>query len=167
MKRVIDFLRSTGNANDAAGVVLLVAIGVSTAVAVSVLFSQSMADAALKRFHLASESYPAWALQQCVPRMYNFENKVWFVGPRSSAAGSQVESKNDYQATVNHFPARHITYGDLRAKQFKDADEASFKMRSSFRGRHLTSIWQVSKDFNGVLRIQRLSGSFESDGGKE
>lgn len=164
MKRTIIFFREARSARDLSGLALFVAIAVSALVTVSILFSQTMADAALKRFHLASDNYPLWALQQCVPRMYNFENKIWFAASSEDATAAELESGSMYEATLNHFPARHITYGDLRAKQFGESNSAIFKMKSSFRSRQLTSIWELQKDSSGVLRIQRVSEALESGG---
>jgi hypothetical protein len=164
MKRTIQFFHDIRSAKDFSGLTLSVAITASALVTISILFSQAMTDAALKRFHLASDSYPVWALQQCVPRMYNFENKIWFAASIKDLTAAEGKSDGMYEATLNHFPARHITYGDLRTRQFRQSDSAIFKMKSSFRGRHLTSIWEIKKDGSGVLRIQRVSETLASDG---
>jgi uncharacterized membrane protein YcjF (UPF0283 family) len=161
LNRIADFFRGSWAAADWSAIIFCLAIALTTATTVSILFSKTMAVAALKRFHLASESYPIWALHQCAPSMYNFENKVWFANSR----GPEISpgDRGFYSATVNHFPARHITYGDLRSRQFLDQDLATFKMTSSFQGETLVSVWQIEKKASGVWKIKRVVQKLDLD----
>ena len=84
---------------------LLIAVAVA---AVSILFSQTMKESALKRFQLASDSFPQWAVHQMVPAMYNFENKIKFSNVIDEQGHFDTSEDSYWEEAVNHFPARVI-----------------------------------------------------------
>ena len=131
---------------------LLIAVGVA---AVSILFSQTMKEAALKRFQLASDSFPQWAVHQMVPAMYNFENKIKFSNVIDDQGEFDTSEDSYAEGAVNHFPARFITFGDQR-HVFSNDREGMFEMQSVFGDTSLVSRWNVTRDQPGQLTVHRV-----------
>ena len=136
---------------------LLILVGVS---AVSILFSQTMKEAALKRFHLASDSFPNWAAHQIVPAMYNFENRIKFSNVINDQGRFDPSEDSYLESAVNHFPARFITFGDQRPVFSNDKD-GMFEMQSVFGDTSLVSRWNITHDQPGKLTVHRVEQRFD------
>jgi len=166
MKRTITFLQECYRQRDWAAGLLCLAIAVTYLAAVSILFSKPMAAASLKRFHLASDSFGLWATHQCVPSMYNFENKIVFSNLAADLDNVDEQDPTLIKSTLNHFPARIITFGDLRSLQFGKHDQATFRMVSTFQGQRLTSTWKIDKD-NQCLKVTRVDELLQETSGHD
>ena len=154
--RAAQFIIKATQQRDWFGLILFgMLISVAVA-AVSILFSQTMKEAALKRFQLASDSFPLWAVHQSVPAMYNFENRVRFSNVISDGGVFDESEKSYFQKTVNHFPARSITFAGQRSVLLHDK-EGMFEMRSVFGDTALISRWNVTRDSSGHLTVHRVA----------
>lgn len=136
---------------------VLVAVGFA---AVSILFSQTMKEAALKRFQLASDTYPQWAVHQAVPAMYNFENRIKFSNVIDKAGNFDPAEESYVSDAVNHFPARFITFGDQR-HVFANGREGMFEMESVLGDTALISRWEITRDQPNQLTVNRVDQRFE------
>ena len=134
---------------------IIVVIGWS----VSMVFSTVMRDMALKRFHLESESFLCWAVNQSVPSMYNFENRVQFTNQLIGDGPFDATDETYDKATLNHFPARYITFGDMVPRCFSKTRQGTFEMESRFADTTLTTRWEIS-DREGTLEVNPLGRKF-------
>ena len=135
-------------------------VGVAMA-AISILFSQTMKEAALKRFHLASRNFSAWAIHQMVPAMYNFENRIKFSNVIDAEGDFDAGHRSYLHETVNHFPARFITFGDQR-HVFANGRQGMFEMTSTHGDTTLISRWELIGDASSKkIHIQRVFEQFQ------
>ncbi len=155
MKRTITFLKDCTRQRDWSAALLGLVVLATAATALSILFSNQMKVASLKRFHLGTDSYNVWAAHQLVPSMYNFDNKVSFSNFSYDLAVVDPYDHTFVTETINHFPARRITFGNHRRKQFGEIERGTFRMSSSYRGQQLISTWKIEKQ-DGVLWVKRL-----------
>ena len=155
MKRTLNFIRDCYRQRDWAASLFGIVILVTSVATLSILFSKQMQVAALKRFHLASDNYGVWAIHQFVPSMYNFENKIVFSNLATNLDDVDEQDATLITDTLNHFPARHVTFGDFRKQQFGERDHATFRMVSSFQNQRLISTWQIDKR-DGILWVTRV-----------
>ena len=160
MSRGWRFLIQCFQQRDLLGLAVLVALVVAGVAAVSILFSQTMKEAALKRFQLASDTYPQWAIHQAVPAMYNFENRIKFSNVIDKAGNFDTEEKSYLSDAVNHFPARFITFGDQR-HVFAKGREGMFEMESVFGDTALISRWEITRDQPNQLTVNRVEQRIE------
>ena len=155
MNRASRFFREAAGQRDwlallVAGFAMLIACW-----AIAILFSPALQETALRRFHLANESFPLWAAHQAVPSMYNYENRVRFSRGLTDD-GELDESHEDFrQETLNHFPARYITFGWPRGMLFKENKQGVFELTSAFRHQQLISRWTIEPNEAGVLAVTR------------
>ena len=120
-----------------------------------------MKEAALKRFHLGSDSYPQWAIHQAVPSMYNFENRIRFSNIIDHEFGFNPPADDSfYEIAINHFPARFITFGDQRFRLAKGRI-GMFEMESVFGDTTLRSRWNLTQYGTGKIFVDRVSQEFE------
>ena len=155
MKRTLTFIQDCLRQRDWAASLLGLAILVTAVAALLILVSKPMQVAALKRFHLASDHYGLWAVHQFVPSMYNFENKIVFSNLQTDFDDIDAQDLTLIKTTLNHFPARHVTFGDFRKKHFGEHDQATFQMMSTFRNQRLVSTWKIDKR-DGQLWVTRV-----------
>ena len=160
MNRGWNFLVQSGQQRDLLGLAVFAMLVVAGLAAVSILFSQTMKEAALKRFHLASDTYPQWAIHQAVPAMYNFENRIKFSNVIDGAGNFDSEEESYFSDAVNHFPARFITFGDQR-HAFAKGREGMFEMESVFGDTALVSRWEITRDQPNQLTVNRVDQRFE------
>jgi len=145
MLRSIRFLSASVAARDYAGVGVLLLILAVIAWTVSIAFSPAMRDMALKRFHLGSDSFPIWSAHQTVPAMYNFENRVQFSNQLLGDAPFDPNDESYVKHTMNHFPARFITFGDRLARCFSKQRQGTFEMSSTFGDTELVTRWEIQQ----------------------
>lgn len=159
MKRAMNFLRQTIAQGDGLGIaVFLLLCGVAVAT-VSIVFSQTMKEASLKRFHLATESFPQWAVHQMVPAMYNFENRIQFSNVIQSQGEFDTQHPSYFTDALNHFPARFITFGDQR-RVFADGRNGMFEMKSTYGDTTLVSRWELIHQADNQIRVHRVFEQF-------
>ena len=161
MNRVFSFFRDSAGQRDWLALMIAGFAAFIVAWAIAIPFFPALQETALRRFHLGNESFPLWVAHQAVPSMYNYENRVRF--SRSvTERGELDETDEDFrQETVNHFPARYMTFGWPRGVLFKDNKRGVFEMCSAYRGRQLTSRWTIAPDASGVLTVHREFQRFE------
>lgn len=143
MLRSIRFLTASVAERDYGGLGVLVLILAVATWTLSIIFSPTMRDMALKRFHLGSDSYPIWAAHQTVPSMYNFENRVQFTNELLGDAPYDPKDDTYLQYTLNHFPARFITFGDYLSPCFSQRRQGTFEMSSTFGDTELVTRWKI------------------------
>jgi len=145
MLRSIRFVSACVTARDYAGIGLLLLILAVVAWTLSIVFSPAMRDMAMKRFHLGADSFPLWAAHQTVPSMYNFENRIQFTNELLGDAPFDPTDGTYTKQTLNHFPARFITFGDQIPTCFSQRRQGTFEMRSTFGQRELVTRWQIQQ----------------------
>ena len=160
MNRGWAFLIQSIQRRDLLGLAVFAALVAAGVAAVSILFSQTMKEAALKRFQLASDTYPQWAIHQAVPAMYNFENRIKFSNVIDNAGNFDTQEKSYVSDAVNHFPARFITFGDQR-HVFANGREGMFEMESVFGDTALISRWEITREQPNQLTVNRVDQRFE------
>jgi hypothetical protein len=121
-------------------------VGAVALATVGVLVSKEVRVANLKRFHLGTKNYCLWAAHQAVPSMYNFENRILLSNVVNEEGSFDPNDLTLVSDTINHFPARRITFGNYRMRQFKDHDQVMFLMSSRFGGERLETLWQVERE---------------------
>ncbi len=160
MNRGWDFLIQCFGQRDLLGLAVFALSVIVAVAAISILFSQAMKEAALKRFHLASDTYPQWAVHQAVPAMYNFENRIKFSNVIDKSGNYDSDEESYISAAVNHFPARFITFGDQR-HVFTKGRAGMFEMESVFGDTALISRWEITRDQPNQLTVNRVHQRFE------
>ena len=145
MFRSIRFLSASFAARDYAGVGLLLLILAVATWTLSIIFSTATRDMAMKRFHLESDSFPLWAAHQAVPSMYNFENKIQFTNELLGDAPFDPADETYTKQTLNHFPARFVTFGDQLSTRFSQRRQGTFEMSSIYGDRELVTRWQIQQ----------------------
>ncbi len=160
MNRGWSFLVQSVRQRDVLGVAVFALLIVVAVAAISILFSQIMKEAALKRFHLASDTFPQWAVHQAVPAMYNFENRIKFSNVIDESGRFDSDEASYISFAVNHFPARFITFGDYRYV-FTKGRAGMFEMESVFGDTALISRWEITRDQPDQLTVNRVHQQFE------
>lgn len=160
MNRGWEFLIQSIRQRDLFGLAVFALLVVAGLAAVSILFSQTMKEAALKRFHLASDTFPQWAIHQVVPAMYNFENRIKFSNVIDKSGHFDSQEKSYISDTLNHFPARFITFGAHRYV-FSKVRTGMFEMESVFGDTALISRWEITPDSQKRLTVNRVEQRFE------
>lgn len=121
----------------------------------------TIASITMRRFHLSSDSFIGFAIQQPVPAMYNFANRVEIreLDPEDELltlidpvlglspailgvdpAGLPVGVLQ--RETVNHFPLRLVTFADGQYKYLRGG-KRWIAVTSDYRGRRLTTRWRI------------------------
>lgn len=119
-------------------------------------------SATLERFHLCTPSYLAWAVQQPIPSMYNFENRYWlFAGSAPDHYPGMASLVADRQwlesRVVNHFPGRLLTFGDGRYRLLGGGENRHLVLRSRYRGNELATVWNASASPRGGFDLSRVA----------
>jgi hypothetical protein len=115
-------------------------------------FLHAAQDAQVRKFHLASESFPEWAALQIVPAMYNFQNGLdqsfdamclnpW-LHPGASA----------FHTSTNHYPLHIMTYALNRKRLIVPAPFYAY-LRSKYGGREWCTFTKVTSR-DQTIRVQ-------------
>ena len=120
---------------------------------VSIVFSQTTRELAIRRFQLASPSFSSWAALAPVPSMYNFENRIQFTNELDVEGGLGTDP---FSIQVNHYPARCVTYGEFSPKWFASERQGTFEMSTRFQEMELVSRWEVTES-DGTMTVDRIS----------
>jgi hypothetical protein len=169
------FILQVWNPKDVASKILLIVI-VAVAIWIAALpLSSTVQESYLRRFHLASPNFAVWAIQQPVPAMYNFENRVWASpmpatfdelyamqpDPTDSQSTNAVEQVEKIETdSVNHFPTRAFTFGDSRSF-LKQNPSWYFYLRSRYRDLEIRSGFQISPVSETEVQVNRLEVTVE------
>ncbi len=115
----------------------------------------SVASSSLHRFHLRSDSFAWWSIQQPIPAMYNFANRYQvteippgFVDPIFHQLGER--------RYINHFPVRVLTFADGRARHLYDGKDRWLTVQSSYRGQSLETHFHAKPFAEGGYELIRL-----------
>lgn len=122
-----------------------VLLGLTTLVAAWLLampFVPAISQSLLNRYHLRTERFVAWAIQQPIPPMYSCRNTVKvFALPRPPESNETAELI--HERTINHFPTRDITFANSRLRYLRDREAKRFVLRSTYRGQAIESVYEV------------------------
>lgn len=148
---------------DLSSLAMLILIGGVAIWILALPLSRTVQDCYLRRFHLATPSFPLWAMQQAVPSMYNLENRYWCCTEPVDAehlwdqkSGASVAKSN----MANHFPTRVITFGDAR-RFIRMNGESNFYIESKYRGRKLRSIYTLDSIGENKFELVREESTIE------
>ena len=103
-------------------------------------FVDSVAMSTMKRFHLRSDHFASWAIQQPVPSMYNFAN---LSNTRDTPPGmiQSVLADEVQQRYVNHFPTRLMTFADGRYGMLNWGRHNWLELTTTYRGQSLQTTY--------------------------
>jgi len=125
-------------------------------------FVPALTEATMRRFHLTTESFSLWSLQQAIPSMYNFDNR-FEVQRQPPDAGDPIFHSLDSRervksGQVNHFPASRITFADARNWYLDDRHDRWFTLITSYRGIEKRSRFHLKPAGEGGFEMIRLEG---------
>ena len=103
-------------------------------------FVPPVAMSTMKRFHLRSDSFATWAIQQPIPAMYNFAN---LSSTRDTPLGmiQPVFEDEVQQRYVNHFPTRLMTFADGRYRMLNFGKPHWLELKTSYRGQTIETTY--------------------------
>ncbi len=134
---VVTAFRALRGSRDRSSRVLLISLSVYSALVLMLPVSSTARELAIRRFHAAGWSFPAWAMLQPLPWMYNFENRVSVTSERSDKP--QCLPRLEF---VNHQP-----YGKLFATYdrywYRECGGARVKLSTTYRGLVIETEYQV------------------------
>jgi hypothetical protein len=136
-----EFVRSARRERDWLGLCFAGLIVVHGLCVAAIGVSPAAAGFFMRRFHLQSESFTAWALTAATPWMYNFENRVRISDAPLSAA--QLASSAGAWRRVNHQPARVITFADGRARFLARPGAHYFYLETRYRDQVVLTAYVV------------------------
>ena len=122
-------------------------------------FVPSVAMSTMKRFHLGSDSFSLWALQQPVPSMYNFANQFHASQtppgfPIEAIALGATEEENAWRY-VNHYPARKLTFADGRYNLLRFGKNQWCSLKTTYRGQSLETLIHAKPVDRGAYEVIR------------
>lgn len=133
--------------------VFLGVIGVFALLQLGVLFVPALQREAMRTFHVANSSLPAWLVLQLRPAMYSFENET-FVS--AVPVLDELPSKSTpavQRVALNHGSMQVATWW-LR-RELPDQFRTHFTLRSRYRGEEVRTEWRVESTPDGALRFER------------
>lgn len=120
----------------------------------------------MQRFHLNSSSFIAFAIQQPIPSMYNFDNIVEVIPPDDDeTADIDTGAFPGYEdpRRYNHYPARAMTFADTRFAYLRWKKERMYVLVSRYRGRSLQSVYQIESVEDKPMQVRRLASDWIID----
>lgn len=168
MLRAKHFIAESIARKDWLGIGLAAFASLVIAFAISILFSATTREMALRRFHLSNSSFGQWAAMAPVPAMYNFENRIQFSNRLLNETGSFDQKDSTwFSLQMNHFPARLATFGEMAPRCFSEQRQGTLEMTSRFRETLLTSRWEIRPDSDYTMHVHRQTESWVHDHVKE
>ena len=179
-------IKSIWLSRDLASATLLALITLAAFWILLLPLNQTVQKTFLARFHLDSSSFSIWAVQQPIPSMYNFENRVWISAvpitqsdlnqassdqknapPRVSTPATLVlDLENIETEQINHFPTRAFTFGKTRWILKQQSETRYYYLSSRYRDVEHNSAYRLSpisdRQF-AVTRLESLSTGAPSD----
>jgi len=120
----------------------------------------AIASVTLRRFHLRTDSFVAWAVQFPIPAMYNFANRFEVRDSVADPSGDAMEdSAAPTRRMVNHFPSRIFTFGDGRYLHLRHGEDRWLTIESSYRGQTLRSQFHAEALPGGGFKLHRLDSA--------
>lgn len=122
-----------------------------------------IARQSMKRFHLASDSFPLWAAQAPIPAMYNFGNR-YEVRDLPEGLMTPVFDSSEPRY-INHFPLRVLTFANKRYVLLSPGQDRWLTVWSEYRGQMLETKVHVKPIGAGRFEMVRESSQFLSRDG--
>lgn len=108
----------------------------------AIALSPRVAIFAMARAQLADDDFVRWAVFAPAPFMYNFENRV-LVSPAPLATRELEARPAADWLFLNHYPARALTYFDLRSRLFARPSRSYVYLESRYREQRLVTSYRV------------------------
>ncbi len=121
-------------------------------------FIPAVGRAALKRFHLVTESFPLWCVQSPIPAMYNFGNQYEIRDLPEDLFTPVLDSRRPRY--INHFPSRIVTFANGRYTLLQPGQDRWLTYRSSYRGQTLETKVHLKPLGGGRFEYIRRSSRF-------
>ncbi len=123
-----------------------------------VLTVRPIAREQMRRMHLANNSFPAFALEQLVPAMYNFSNQGYWSKIDVPLADWPWELPRDREVYYfNHFPVRNLTW---QARAPFPAAGVWGLYRTQFQGLELRTKYHLQPAAGGGWCVMLTASSF-------
>ena len=122
-------------------------------------FVPAIASSTLHRFHLQSESFSWWAIQQPIPAMYNFANRYEVREfPPGLVDPILVDPILDSSEKryINHFPTRVLTFANTRYQYLNKGEHRWVTVDSTYRGQTLETRFHAQPLESGGFELLRL-----------
>jgi hypothetical protein len=120
-------------------------------------WSQEISKATMRRFHLQTGSFIAWAVQFPIPAMYNFANQAEIDHYPPGLVDPLLDQSEKHY--LNHFPARCFTFADGRYSHLRQREDRWITIESSYRGRRLETRFHARPNPEGGFELIRLSST--------
>jgi hypothetical protein len=123
---------------------------------VSMPFCKFVQRTTINRFHLQTESFAVWAIQQPIPAMYNLYNRYEVrPSPWKPEPDASEPDNTGHSGTVNHFPLRMFTFGDNRKVFLPPEEIREIDIWSSYRGETLHTRWVATPSQDGGFDLMQ------------
>ncbi|MEY4510568.1 MAG: hypothetical protein RLZZ450_2690 [Pseudomonadota bacterium] len=112
----------------------------------------------MERSQLADDHFVRWAIFAPAPFMYNFENRVAVSARPLSSAELEGRATTEW-LVLNHYPARALTYFELRRRLFARPSRSYVYLESRYREQRVVTRYHVtyaSESEGGGVSIVRL-----------
>jgi hypothetical protein len=118
----------------------------------------AIAESTMRRFHLHTNSFAVWAIQQPIPPMYSFANRTEI---RTVPPAEQERQAEDGQhgkgwiggRMINHFPTREFTFANARLRYLRQRKPRWYRLRSTYRGQHVESLYRLQPAAGGGWKV--------------
>jgi hypothetical protein len=151
----LSFVRSAVRERDRLALAFALLIGVHGACVAAIGLSPDVAGFFMRRFHLRTQSFAAWAATAAMPWMYNFENRARVSDVPLSA--QQLDAGVWLQE--NHQPARTFTFADGRARFLVRPGVHYFYLETRYREQVVRTAYALDVPVDAPVnsaRVQRL-----------
>ena len=108
----------------------------------------------MRRFHLRTSSFLAWAIQFPIPAMYNFANRAE-VDRYPPGLVDPLFDETEMRH-LNHFPVRCVTFADARFRHFREGQDRWIVVETSYRGQKLETHFHAKPSPEGGHELIRL-----------
>lgn len=123
-------------------------------------FVPAIASATLHRFHLRSESFLWWAIQQPIPSMYNFANRFEVREFPPGLVDPILDSPE--KRFINHFPTRVLTFANTRYRLLHKGQDRWITIDSTYRGQTLETRFHAKALEGDGFELVRLPSQEDS-----
>ena len=140
-------------------------------------WTPAISQSLMNRFHLRTNTFAGWAVQQPIPAMYSFHNTTEIRNLPLDAFESGLLDPILFDPlaipgdvnrgasrigvlggrTLNHFPAREITFANSRDRYLRDPATKWFVLESTYRGRTLRSVYELQRDEDVEWEMKRIN----------
>ena len=117
-------------------------------------FVPAVAMSNMKRFHLRSDSFALWSIQQVVPSMYNFGNTVEIRDTPPDMISPILEPERPRY--MNHFPMRRLTFADGRYELLRMGQDKWIDLTTTYRGQQLKTRLHAKPLGDGNYEVIRM-----------